>query len=86
MRDDAVAVSRATSQPATTLQTYGAWVFGPEAGSKIAVASADTPLSALASAEALSNNGMTSWSVGQFQSVMTNRLGSAANQPVLTPS
>lgn len=86
MHDDAVAVSQATSQPATTVQTYGAWVFGPEAGSKIAVASADTPLGALVSARALSNNGMTSWTVSQFRQVMTNRLGSAANQPVLTSS
>ena len=86
MRDYATAVSQATNQSATTLQTYGAWVFGPQAGSSIAISSPTTPLSNLVSAQALSNNGMSSWTVGQFRSVMTNRLGSAANQTVLTSS
>lgn len=86
MRDNASAVAKATGEPATTLQTYGAWVFGPDAGSKIAMASSGTPLSSIVSAQALSNNGMTSWTVSQFRQVMINRLGSGANQLVLTSS
>ena len=86
MRDNANAVFQVTRQPATTLQAYGGWVFGASAGAQIAAVSADTPLSQIVSAQALANNGMASWTVGQFRQVMTNRLGSAANQPVLTPS
>lgn len=86
MRDNAEAVSQMTGQPATTLQAYGGWVFGASTGARIAAVSADTPLSQLVSAQALANNNMTSWTVGQFRQVMTNRLGSAANQAVLTPS
>ncbi len=86
MRDNANAVSQVTRQPATTLQAYGGWVFGASAGAQIAAVSADTPLSQIVSAQALANNNMTSWTVGQFRQVMTNRLGSAANQSVLTPS
>ena len=86
MHDYATTVSQAIGQSATTLQTYGAWVFGTQAGSNIATASPTTPLSDLVSARSLANNGMSSWTVGQFRQVMTNRLGSAANQAVLTPS
>ena len=86
MHDYATAVSQAINQPATTLQTYGAWVFGPQAGSKIATADGNAPLSSIVSGQSLSNNGMDSWTVGQFRQVMTNRLGSAANQSVLTPA
>jgi len=35
-------------------------------------------------ATALANNNMTGWTVGQFQSTMSSRLGSTANQTVLT--
>ena len=86
MRDYAMTVSQAIGQPATTLQTYGAWVFGTQAGSDIASSEPDTPLSSIVPARSLANNGMTSWTVGQFQRVMGNHLGSAANQPVLTSS
>ncbi len=86
MRDYATTVSQAIGQPATTLQTYGAWVFGTKAGSNIATSEPDTPLSSIVSAQSLENNRMNSWTVGQFQQVMGNRLGAAAYQPVLTPS
>ncbi len=86
MHDYATTVSQASGQPATTLQTYGAWVFGTQAGANIATASPTTPLSDLVSAQSLSNNGMTSWTVSQFRQVMSNRLGSTANQPALTSS
>ncbi|MGH8256350.1 MAG: transglycosylase SLT domain-containing protein, partial [Steroidobacteraceae bacterium] len=77
-------VSQATSAPATVLQTYGAYVFGPSAGSNIATASDSAPLGQFVSSQALSNNNMTGWTVGQFRSVMSSRLGSAANETVTT--
>src|SRR5579859_5368908 len=73
-------VSQATNAPATVLQTYGAYVFGPSAGSAIATANASEPLSNYVSAKALTNNNMSGWTVGQFQQEMSNRLGSAANE------
>lgn len=79
-------IGAATGQPATTLQAYGGWVFGPDAGAQIANASASTPLSALVSAQSLANNGMSSWTVGDFRAAMTTKLGAAANQTVLTTS
>jgi hypothetical protein len=77
-------VTAATGEPATTLQAYGAWVFGPDAGAQIATATSSTPLSAIVSAQSLANNGMSNWTVGDFQTAMAARLGPAANQPVLT--
>jgi len=86
MRDNANAVSQVTGKPATTLQAYGGWVFGASPGAQIAAVAPDTPLNQIVSAQSLANNGMSSWTVGQFRQVMTNRLGAAANQPVLTSS
>jgi hypothetical protein len=79
-------VSQATNAPATVLQTYGAYVFGSSAGSAIATANASEPLSNYVSSTALSNNNMTGWTVGQFDSVMSGRLGSSANEAVTTSS
>ena len=81
-KDYSNAVSQATQQPATVLQTYGAWVFGPSPGSKMATADPSTPLGQFVSARALSNNNMNGWTVGQFYSTFGNKLGSAANQTV----
>lgn len=75
-------VSRSTNAPATVLQTYGAYVFGPSAGSNIATANDSAPLSQFVSSQALANNNMAGWTVGQFRSVMSSRLGSAANETV----
>lgn len=83
LKEDAAAVSTATGQPATVAQTYGAYVFGPTSGSAIATADASTPLSNLVSSQALANNGMTGWTVGQFNSTMAQRLGSAAGSSVI---
>lgn len=83
LRDTAQAIGAQTQQPVTTVQAYGGWVFGPTPGGQIATASFDTPLSAIVSAKALSNNGMGGWSVGQFQQFAAGRLGPAANQIVL---
>ena len=79
-------IGAATGQPATTLQAYGGWVFGPDAGAQIANAASNTPLSALVSAQSLANNGMSGWTVGDFRAAMTTRLGAVANQTVLTTS
>ena len=83
-KDYATSISNATNQPATVLQTYGAWVFGPTSGDKIATADPSTPLSNFVSSTSLSNNNMTGWTVGQFYSTFGNKLGSTANQTVLT--
>ena len=77
-------IGAATGRPATTVQAYSGWVFGPDAGAQIANASASTPLSALVSAQSLANNGMSNWTVGDFDAAMSAKLGAVANQPVLT--
>ena len=66
IKDYASTVSQATQQPATVVQTYGAYVFGPSAGANIATADPSTPLSQFVSATALANNNMQGWTVGQF--------------------
>jgi hypothetical protein len=83
-KDYATTVSNSTNQPATVLQTYGAWVYGPTAGAKMATADASAPLSNFISDTALENNHMTGWTVGEFNTVFSAKLGSTANQPVLT--
>lgn len=83
-KDYATTVSDATGQPATVLQTYGAWVFGPTPGAAMATAQASAPLSEYVSSTALANNNMTGWTVGQFNSVFSNKLGSTADQPALS--
>jgi len=81
-KDYSSAVSNQTGQPATVLQTYGAWVFGPTPGGNMATANPSKPLSGFVSAQALSNNNMTGWTVGQFYTNFGNKLGSAASQTV----
>lgn len=83
VKDDATTVSNATGQPATVLQTYGAWVYGPTGGSAIAKADPSAQLSDLVSAQAVENNHMTGWTVAQFNSVFSAKLGSTASQPAL---
>ena len=83
IKDYAADVSNITGQPATVLQTYGAYVFGPKYGAQIATAPASDPLSSYIPARSLANNNMQNWTVGQFQSTMTSRLGSTANATVL---
>jgi Transglycosylase SLT domain len=80
----ASAVSQATGQAATVLQTYGAYVFGPGAGSRIATADPSEPLSSYVSVTALTNNNMTGWTVRQFDAAMGAKLGSAASETVTT--
>lgn len=87
IRDTAAAVSGATNQPATVVQTYAGYVFGPSNGAKIAAAGNDTPLSSIVPASYITNNGLASnITVGQLNANYAARLGSAANQRVLTSS
>ncbi len=81
-KDYSDTVSAQTGQPATVVQTYGAWVFGPSPGSKIATADASEPLSDFVSSTALSNNNMTGWTVGQFTSHVNDKIGSSAGSIV----
>ena len=85
IKDTAAAVSAATNQPATVLQTYAGYVFGPNNGAKIATASDDMLLSQIVPASYLSNNNLPlTTTVGQLNANYATRLGSAANQRVLT--
>lgn len=77
-------VQSATVSPPTVIQSYGAWVFGSGPGSAIAVAPPNTPLSQYVSPQALANNGMQGWTVGEFQQNMAQRLGGTANEPVFS--
>lgn len=87
IKDTAAAVSAATNQPATVAQTYAGYVFGPSNGAKIAAASDDMPLSSILPASYLTNNNLPlSTTVGQLNANYAARLGSAANQRVLTSS
>lgn len=73
-----------TGVPATVVQTYGAYVFGPTAGADMADASDNEPLSSYVSAKALANNNMTGWTVGQFYSTEAAKIGSTASSNALT--
>lgn len=83
IRDYGGTISEATGQPATVLQTYGAYLFGPSYGATIASAASSTPLSNIVPASYLSNNGMTGWTVGQFNATIGAKLGSTASQTVI---
>jgi len=83
MQQNAQTVSQTLGRPVTVLDTYGAHVFGPTNGSRIASASDNTALSALVPASMLSANQMSGWTVGQFRQTMSQRLGPAANTAVL---
>lgn len=82
IRDYANTVSQYTDTPPTVLQTYGAYMFGPVPGGEIATAPSTAPLSEFVSPTDLSNNNMSGWTVGEYQSVMASRLGGTANDPV----
>lgn len=82
LQDYASKVSTETGAPATVAQTYGAWVYGPGPGSRIAAAPASDPLSNYASATNIANNNMTGWTVGDFNAYVARKVGSAATQTV----
>jgi soluble lytic murein transglycosylase-like protein len=78
----ASAVSKSTGTPATSAQVYAAYMFGPSAGSKIAAATSSTPLSSLVSRSSLAANNMSGWTVGQYLSTVSTRMGSGASETV----
>ena len=78
----ASAVSKSTGTPATSAQVYAAYMFGPSAGSKIAAATSSTPLSSLVSGSSLAANNMSGWTVGQYLSTVSTRMGSGASETV----
>ena len=83
MKDYGAQVSSAIGQPATVQQTYGAYVFGPAAGQRLAAAvDSSAPMSNYVSATALANNGMTGWTVSQFQNRVSSKVGAVATQTV----
>ena len=83
LKDYGNQVSNSIGQPATVQQVYGAWVFGPAGGAGIAGATdPNAQLSNFVSARALSNNNMTGWTVGQFNSLVASKIGTVATQTV----
>ncbi|MCP1243546.1 transglycosylase SLT domain-containing protein [Acetobacter lambici] len=76
----ASAVSKSTGTTATSAQVYAAYMFGPSAGSKIAAATSSTPLSSLVSGSSLAANNMSGWTVGQYLSTVSTRMGSGASE------
>ncbi|GBQ81398.1 lytic transglycosylase domain-containing protein [Asaia bogorensis] len=76
-------VSARTGEPATTLQAYGAYMFGPTTGASLAAEEdQSTPLNKYVSATALADNGMSGWTVGQYYSTMASRMGSGSSSLV----
>lgn len=85
IRETAQAVSAATGQPATTLQTWNGYVFGPTKGAQIAVSPNETPLRDIVPARSIANNELPAdITVGQLNARYADRLGPAAYQPALT--
>lgn len=77
--DYASSVSRATGSAPSSAEVYGAYMFGPSAGSKLATANDQTqPLSNFVSAQALAANHMSTWTVGQYYATVSARMGSGA--------
>jgi Transglycosylase SLT domain len=83
VRDTAQTVSNATGHPATTLQVYGGYLFGPSYAGALATEADSTPLSAIIPAASLANNGMQNLTVGDFRTRMGAKLGETANRAVL---
>ena len=85
IHETAQAVSAATGKPATTLQTWNGYVFGPTNGAQIAVSPNETPLRDVVPARFISNNNLPAdITVGQLNARYADRLGPAAYQPALT--
>lgn len=81
--DYASSISATTGAAATGAQVYGAYMFGTKAGAEIASApDSQTPLSQFVSSSALAANNMSGWTVGQYYSTVTQRMGSGALEAV----
>ncbi len=68
----------------TVLDLYGAWVFGPDPGLRIAKARPETPMARLVDDEALANNRAWGLSVKQWRDGSAARLGVASALAVRT--
>lgn len=83
--DYATSVSRSTHSSVTGAQAYGAYMFGPSAGSQMAVESnSSRPLSDFVSAKTLAANNMSNWTVGQYYATVSQRMGTGASEAVTT--
>ncbi|GBR20353.1 hypothetical protein AA105894_2539 [Asaia spathodeae NBRC 105894] len=81
--DYASSISATTGAAATGAQVYGAYMFGTKAGAEIASApDSQTPLSQFVSSSSLAKNNMVGWTVGQYYSTVTQRMGSGASEAV----
>ena len=78
------ALQQVTGTSPTIEQAYGSYVFGPAYGPALMSADPNAPLASVVSPTEAANNNMSSWTVGQFNTAMASRLGSAANQLVFT--
>ncbi|MCW8309195.1 lytic transglycosylase domain-containing protein [Acidiphilium sp. PA] len=79
----AQSVQAATGSPPTIDQMYGAYVFGPGVGGPLAaVQNMNEPLSQVVPAVDISNNNFQGMTVGDFYSVMNQRMGGVGGQPV----
>lgn len=83
LENTAQSMQTSVQTPLTVIQAYGGWVFGSGPGAGIANAPSSTPLSQFVSAQDLANNGMQGWTVGEFQSNMSQRLGGTASDLVV---
>ncbi len=76
-------VQAATGSPPTISQMYGAYVFGPVYGDKLAQATnLDQPLASVVPAVDISNNNLQGMTIGDFYTVMNQRMGGVGGQPV----
>lgn len=85
MSSYAASVDKVTGTPATAVQVYGAYMFGPGTGAQLAQQqNQDRPLSDFVSASTLASNHMTGLTVAQYYSTMAQRMGSGATEAVRT--
>lgn len=83
IKDYSNTVAKSTGSPATVLQTYGAFVYGPTAGANLASAPPTDSLAKYIPATSIANNHMEGWTVGQFYEKFGNKLGDVANASVV---
>lgn len=83
--DYATSVASSTRGTVTGAQAYGAYMFGTTAGSQMAAESnSSRPLSDFVSSKTLAANHMSNWTVGQYYSTVSQRMGSGASEAVIT--
>ncbi|WP_338333651.1 transglycosylase SLT domain-containing protein [Acetobacter sp. LMG 32666] len=83
--DYATSVASSTHGTVTGAQAYGAYMFGTTAGSQMAAESnTSRPLSDFVSTKTLAANNMSNWTVGQYYSTVSQRMGSGASEAVIS--